>query len=164
MKKGLKSLYFLLFISVFILGCRNNEDVVPTDTNLKTIALTQEEVTGFNVAVSIEQPSLTFKDTTDEYTILFNDNKDTLSNKVFIFKTAEDAGNNFIKSNIPGVNKVNLDNLGDEGLAFITKDSIGNEIISIWFKKKNLIANLEITNSNLDEAVSYAKKIEAKIA
>lgn len=147
----------------------------PTKDNLKELALSEEDAQGYFLLNESSQLSA-YKDAIASYSVIF-DNKGSnptdytnykrLYNTILLYNSLDDLKKDFNKEDLIGVfpatfKEVKIESIGDESFAF-SGDLHGVNTTYIWFRKGNTIVKIQLIYLiDVEEAVLYAKRAEAK--
>lgn len=164
----------IVLVSLAIYDYYFSKPKTPTKDNLKELALSAEDVKGYSLLNESSQ-LLAYKDAIASYAVIFgNKGNDTtdygnykkISNTILLYGSSDDSKKYFAREisskMLPGFGEIRIRDIGEESIAF-SGDLFGQKRTSLWFRKKNAIANIYMVNFNTDEAVLYAQKVEGKI-
>ena len=170
--KILKIIYGIIIViligAVVYFAVGKKSVLLSSDTNLKNIALSLNDVQGFNfVAETNFQKGVGSPNASAGYLINFDNSvkvggkgvsgyKD-LSNSLYIFNSLEDVKKDFVK-NVQGFQNVKIEKIGDESNAFS-----GGTAVVVWFRKNNVMSSISLIGGDTNEAVKFAKLVESRI-
>ena len=147
--------------------------IIP-QSELKRMALNVQDTNNLTLRNKYEF----YKQTGDKnsslgYFITFDDNKrpsdKMLTNRILTFSSKEEIDSymgelreEFVKNFPKNYNEVSIKKIGDSSSSYGAK-FFGRDITSVWFSKYNAVVAIQLEGGSVEEAVSYAKKIEAKL-
>lgn len=177
----------MLFLLFFAYGCnpetKSNVNEQPQAAPQKPKIIPDSELK--RMVLNIEDTNLTlrnkynfYKETGNAnpspgYFSAFDDNKrpsdKRLTSSILALSSKEEISSymarleqDFIKNFPKNYKKVPAEKIGDSSFAYNAK-FFGRDIVSVWFRKYNVVVVGELESGNAEEAAAYAKKIESKL-